>query len=222
MDNTFIYALADPRTGRVRYIGKSNNPVTRLKRHISSTRVKRNTTHRVNWIRQLLQLGRKPSLLILEQVSLSVWPLAERKWIALYKSQGEPLINHTSGGDGYVGGRLDQETRAKMSVAAKRRYEDPAEREKTRQSQLGRVITESHRKNISKACKGRVPCNKGVPMSVEQRCLISKALKGHIPWNKGKKIGSLSNTHRQKISKALKLAYAEGRRQCSTGRKRAL
>lgn len=212
MNRTSIYALADPQTGHIRYIGKSNNPVIRLKRHISSTRVEKDITHRTNWIRKLLQFGKKPSLLILEWVPMSAWPLAERKWIALYKSQGEPLINHTSGGDGYIGGKLDQETKTKISIATKRRYKNPAEREKTRQSQLGRIITESHRKNISRACKGRVPYNKGISMPIEQRRLLSKIGQGRIPWNKGKKTGPLSIAHKRKISEGLKIAYAEGRR----------
>ena len=46
--NTFIYALIDPRTNEIRYVGKSNMPNIRYKAHIRNR--KQNNTHKNNWI----------------------------------------------------------------------------------------------------------------------------------------------------------------------------
>lgn len=35
MNKKFIYTLSDPKTGLVRYIGKTNNIKNRLKRHLN-------------------------------------------------------------------------------------------------------------------------------------------------------------------------------------------
>lgn len=183
---TYIYALAEPFTGAVRYVGKSNNPRGRLNRHISSARSYRRHTHLANWVRAMVI----PVLLVLEAVVLEDWPLAERKWIARYKALGARLINHTAGGDGHIGGELGAETRSKISVAAKLRYEDPEEREKARQTMLGRVVTREHRSNLSRALKGREVWNKGLTKETDPRvaanaAATSKALIGRTPWNKG-------------------------------------
>ena len=38
---TFIYALCDPRTGRVRYVGKADRPHARLREHLALSGRKR-------------------------------------------------------------------------------------------------------------------------------------------------------------------------------------
>ena len=48
---TFIYALKDPRTNIIRYIGKANEPYKRYKKHLNKCRDK--NTHKRNWINSL-------------------------------------------------------------------------------------------------------------------------------------------------------------------------
>jgi len=49
MKNTFIYALKDPITLEIRYIGKSNAPKERYTRHLREAKNKPNN-HRLCWI----------------------------------------------------------------------------------------------------------------------------------------------------------------------------
>lgn len=106
-----IYALVDPRSLDVRYIGKSIRPVERAANH-------RNTSekgcHRANWLRELRSLGFRPVLVILEWLDEGAcWRSTERAWISRARALGWPLTNNTNGGDGVEG--LPAETRAKMA-----------------------------------------------------------------------------------------------------------
>jgi hypothetical protein len=53
----FIYALINPNTNIVRYIGKTKNTLRkRLSQHIHSSKYKKEKiTHKENWIRKLLE-----------------------------------------------------------------------------------------------------------------------------------------------------------------------
>lgn len=114
---TFIYALTDPRTNEVRYVGKAGDPERRIKEHLWDKR----NCHRVWWIKKLARLGLKPRLLILEEVSLAEWPPAEQRWIKHFRDIGVALTNATDGGEGTVNVNLSIETRARMSVSAHNR-----------------------------------------------------------------------------------------------------
>ena len=61
------------------------------------------------------------------------------------------------------------------------------------------------------AKKGYTPWNKGIPRSESTRKKISIASKGKIAWNKGKKMGSPSIAIRKKYRKAQMKVIAEGR-----------
>ena len=63
----FIYGLIDPRTGCLRYIGKTANPKVRLADHVCPER--RDQSHRACWIRGLTKLNLRPLLEVLEEVS---------------------------------------------------------------------------------------------------------------------------------------------------------
>lgn len=98
MGKTYIYALTDPDTQEVRYIGKADNPQKRLNRHLGQFEPK--PTHKSNWIKSLLEIGKQPGVKILEEVDESEWQSSERKWINEYKSSGANLTNTTDGGEG--------------------------------------------------------------------------------------------------------------------------
>jgi hypothetical protein len=91
----FIYALVDPATGKIRYVGKSNDPEKRLRSHLQDE-TGPNKDKR-SWLKQLSISGQKPELHILEEVSLENWKERERWWIAEMKRRGEPLTNISEG-----------------------------------------------------------------------------------------------------------------------------
>jgi hypothetical protein len=95
---TFIYGLTDPRTGQVRYVGKSNKPQRRLVEHIRYCTDQH--THKDHWIQQLLSEGVEPGMEILEECKYDQWKAREQHHIAIRKD----LTNGTLGGDGRVAG----------------------------------------------------------------------------------------------------------------------
>ena len=87
----FIYALTDPRTGTVAYVGITNNAYERFKQHIS---YRDNNGKKHAWIQQLQQEKVMPAMKILEVVEGEETALnRERFWINYYKEQGIQLTN---------------------------------------------------------------------------------------------------------------------------------
>lgn len=95
---TFIYSLEYP-TGEIKYIGKSNNPGKRLKRHLIEAKW-RNKNDRDKWLNSLPE---KPTLKIIEKVNYSEWQSKEIYWIKFYIDKGFKLVNGTDGGEGSNG-----------------------------------------------------------------------------------------------------------------------
>lgn len=93
-----IYALCDPRTGKIRYIGKANNAVKRFGQHLRE--IRRRHTPLYRWMRKVLAQGEVPSLLILATVGRGKWEDCERLAIAEAKRLGCDLLNLAEGGDG--------------------------------------------------------------------------------------------------------------------------
>jgi hypothetical protein len=114
---TFIYGLIDPRTGYVRYVGKSNKPSARLRFHLLPLELEK-ATHKAHWMRDLLRAGFKPIQIILEEVDRREWIATEKKWIAYYRSipNYPNLTNSTEGGEGTEGYRFSDEQRKKLSI----------------------------------------------------------------------------------------------------------
>ncbi len=100
---TFIYALRDPRTLEIRYIGKSDKPTHRLWYHVSNTRKEKN--RKSNWIKSLKAKGLRPILEIIDEVDKATWQAAESAYIIFYTEQGCDLVNGTLGGDGTGAGK---------------------------------------------------------------------------------------------------------------------
>lgn len=113
MENTFIYALCEPGTRTVRYIGKANNPKRRLRQHLRYTI--QNETHIGRWLRSLVSVGLSPALVVLAEVSRDSWQQEEIRYIRSARILGLNLTNGTDGGDGCP--NLSPEAHAKMSAA---------------------------------------------------------------------------------------------------------
>lgn len=102
MKTVFIYALKDPDTGQIRYVGMSENPERRFHKHLLEC--KREKNHRACWIRRLQQGNLRPGLAVLDEVPESEWQQWEVAYIDYFKSCGCDLVNSTPGGDGFGSG----------------------------------------------------------------------------------------------------------------------
>lgn len=88
-----IYALRDPSTGEVRYVGKANNPQARLKSHMRAARSRNTPVY--CWIRSLKDKGLEPQMEVLEWTE--DWKSREKALILQHKS--DRLLNLAEGGD---------------------------------------------------------------------------------------------------------------------------
>lgn len=157
-----IYALIDPITNKVRYIGRSTSGLTRPKSHmcpsmLKATKSNKNLTKKQAWIKGLLNKGKKPVIKVLQYLtSESQLNDTEIYFISQYKN----LTNLTLGGGGMLG-----------NIPWNKGKKD--------------VIKNSTRKKMSLAKKGKSPWNKGIKMNKEQKEKIKDSFfkKGKIPHN---------------------------------------
>jgi hypothetical protein len=184
---TYIYTLTDPTNGSVRYVGKSDNPEKRLNSHIYETKTHpERSDHKNNWIRSLLFMGVKPTVEIIDEISVDNWEFWELHYYQLYKSWGFDLTNDSRYiGIGSTALTLEQknkipktrkpfseETLKRMSEAAKTKRITPA------------VL--AGREKFAKSQKGKVSHRKGKTLSVEHKAKIKKSMPENMGvWNKG-------------------------------------
>lgn len=147
----YIYALIDPNTDEIRYIGMTVEPKRRLYVHLRA----RTDTYRDRWIRALCAEGRPPSMRIIEETTSDQAAMRERHWITAYRAQEAPLTNGTDGGDGTLGRIVTDEVRAKIATTLK-----------------GKPHTDERRQHLREAAK-----HKTLPADFGAR--ISTGLKGH-------------------------------------------
>jgi hypothetical protein len=170
-----IYGLVDPRSGALRYVGRSLSGLRRPRQHWQPRHVRAVRSHTANWVRELVALGLRPDVELLEIEPDDVVE-AEQFYIAYFRSLGCRLTNHTKGGDGMIGYRHSEETKRKISEA-KRGIRPSAEQlEKNRLAQFGRKHSDETRRKISLAnSKPRPAARK--PKSLEHRRNIGEALR---------------------------------------------
>jgi len=161
---TFIYALKDPETGKIRYIGKAKDCKARLRGHLSDSR---KHGHKNNWVKGLLSRGKKPELEILDEVVLCEWKFWEREWISWARIMGFDLLNMTEGGEGFSEGAtnagniaaanyrrgrpLSQEHRDRIGVANLGKKLSPEHIEKIRLQKVGTRQTEKQKEAARRA-----------------------------------------------------------------------
>lgn len=100
-DPYFIYGLVDPRTDKVRYVGKTYDLKGRLRSHmwcaLHPEGVIDPESYKHRWIRKLHSLGIKPTIKLLEETIYSQANDREKYWIKFYGR--ENLTNNNDGGD---------------------------------------------------------------------------------------------------------------------------
>lgn len=184
----FIYGLTDPRTGEIRYVGKSATGMKRPRLHGKPSRLAKDRTHKANWIRSLLAQGIHYGVEVLQYVaSREELNDAERYWIREARNAGWELTNHTDGGDGLSGATFSAEHRARISKANRGRkltaeqrerfleavqHRDPAafvsNRRKAVAAWRGSKHTAETRRRIGAAHRGKI-------VSAEARAKVSAA-----------------------------------------------
>lgn len=155
MKTWYIYALKDPTTGNIRYVGWSYNVARRLYGHLNRAGSERKT-HKDLWLLKLIGSGSKPTVEVLETGN-GDWQSAERRWIAYYRSVGADLTNSTDGGEGVPG--ASENTRKKMREAGIRRNAAKTAEELKQWSQTIHAargpVSEETKAKISRANGGR-------------------------------------------------------------------
>ena len=106
-----IYALADPETDRIHYVGSSKVPHQRLIQHRSENKNGTRNTERGKWWGSLLDRGLLPRLVVLEEVPESASRRqrldVENTWGRRLVERGEPLTNFTGSSVGHAHVVLD-------------------------------------------------------------------------------------------------------------------
>lgn len=97
----YIYILKDPISNEVRYVGKSNNPENRLKRHLNDNSLIESWTSKNKWLLNLKNNNLLPIMEIIDYTDLDNIDELEIKWIKYYRHLGFKLTNSTNGGDGF-------------------------------------------------------------------------------------------------------------------------
>lgn len=109
-----MYALIDPRTRMIRYVGKSSSGWSRIDQHKNVRATDK--TYRANWLRQLKTNNLAFEVTLLEYCEdKHKLQAAEIWWIAYGRACDWPLTNVTDGQDGTHGWKWSAEHRAKMS-----------------------------------------------------------------------------------------------------------
>lgn len=112
-----VYALLDPRSLYIRYVGITKNRIQdRLKGHLSENKSNRKN----NWIKQLKRNGLTPVCEEIESgLTMEKAYEAEVFFISYFKFIGFNLTNATHGGPGFFGVKHNNNTKRKISLKNK-------------------------------------------------------------------------------------------------------
>lgn len=170
----YIYTLTDPITFDIRYVGITARLKERYRQHICTTF--KHLTHTKAWIKGLKMKNLLPIMEVIEVTTEENCEWLEKYWISQFKCWGFNLTNLTIGGEGINGFKHSIEARLKITKAGLGRI--PSKKSITALNKYNKNKSIQHRINHSKAMKGKIPPNKGVPMTDEQKLLLSKLKQG--------------------------------------------
>jgi hypothetical protein len=115
-----IYALVDPITCKVRYIGRTSVSMNaRLSKHIHDAKYNKRKTHKEDWIRSLLKINCKP--LIRKLTEIEGWEESYELEVSLIEKYKDRLTNYYDKGMGYLR-QCREEDRIKISNTLKSKY----------------------------------------------------------------------------------------------------
>lgn len=206
----YIYALSNPITKEVRYVGKTNNPSLRLSMHI----LEKANTKKSAWIKSLEKKGLKPEMEILEEMPHepdSLWQEAERFYISYFRFLGMRLTNADDGG--VSGCKRDEETKKKISASNMGKKMSPQAIEKMKATKRERMNDET-RKRLAMAQLGK----KQSPETIAKR---AAAMRGRAVSEETKRKISEGNRGKERTQAQRDLARETIRRSCHTPEARA-
>lgn len=121
----YIYILKDPISNEIRYVGKSNNPYNRLKKHMSDYSLIESWTSKNKWLLNLKKNNLMPLMEIIDSTNFKNIDELEIRWIKYYRDLGLKLTNGTDGGDGFdwTGRKHRSVTVEKMKLSHPKRRE---------------------------------------------------------------------------------------------------
>lgn len=115
-----IYALIDPITCKVRYIGRTSVSMSaRLSKHIHDAKYNKRKTHKEDWIRSLLKINCKP--LVRKLTEIEGWDESYAFEVALIEKYKDRLTNYYDQGPGKLRS-CRKEDREKISETLKQGY----------------------------------------------------------------------------------------------------
>lgn len=199
-----VYALRDPESLDVRYVGITFRGIrTRWREHICRARTG-GKSHRDRWIASLCKRDLLPVIEVLENGNGDGWAAAERRWIAEYRSRSGRLVNCTDGGEGtpglipsadlrarwsqqrkgrvykhirpggMTGKRHSGEVRALIAAAGTGRTQSAEARQKLSEAHRGKRLSEDHRAKLGAAKRGK-------KLSTEHKAKIAASTTGRVP-----------------------------------------
>lgn len=176
-----IYFLIDPRTGDIRYVGKTTKKLTYrlMNGHMQDS----SRTHKTNWIKSLKKDGLLPEIKLVKICeSEDKCNYAEKFYIKLLgrADKGEGiLVNATDGGEGTTGRVLSEKTKRKISKGNKGKLlgRKLPEKVKKKMMKTRSGFSEKKKKEISRKIS---EANKGRSMSDETKEKLREINLGRI------------------------------------------
>jgi predicted GIY-YIG superfamily endonuclease len=107
MSKVYIYALVDPRSGGVFYVGSTCNLKSRITAHLSG-QSRQSSQGVVDVVRKLMKLNLRPRVRLMELTNEDNRAGRENYWVRHLKQKGEPLVNKRMAWQRYDGA-IDRE-----------------------------------------------------------------------------------------------------------------
>jgi len=216
-----IYALTEPLTGEIRYIGQTTESLkTRLRRHINEGKSSKKRCYRLNWVKKLITQNTKPKIILLERAPINKLADREIYYIKKYKELNFRLVNSCDGGKGGMR-NASFETREKISMANKGKKNGMYGKKHTPETILkykkdrGGKKHPLYGKKLSEDTKRKISLkHKGMTYGSETRRKVGEAMKGRPVLDKTRKKLSLAfageKSHFAKLTwKEVRLARME-------------
>lgn len=194
----FIYALADPITNDVFYVGKAREVGKRLYHHIWEAKTRRETGAKSDIIRKILSIGLVPNVIVIKEVTENEWKEQECACIQLYKDMGFELTNIAPGGGAYplwTGKHHSEETKLKIKLAlagkpgkkgARGKMKNPCQRPRWDKGLIGRGGKKVNQYSSSGELLGTYNSTKHAAINTgASQCNVSRCCTGKLKQTKG-------------------------------------
>lgn len=181
MNHFYTYILSDPRNGLPFYVGKGQG--RRIEHHFREARTTQKNSYKLQKIRKIESLGLSVIVSKVEEdVSDAEAQDLEKLIIAEARAKGIKLTNMTDGGDGSAGYKHHPESLAKIAASQRGVPKPDSQKEKLSAYLLQNPIHLRDGVTVPSGenhwAYGRVPNNKGIPMSDEQKKKLSESTSG--------------------------------------------